>query len=570
MPIFSNKTFIFTRSIFDSTMIKRLHIRNYAIIEHLDIDFAQGLTIITGETGAGKSILLGALGLIMGDRADTKSLYNQEEKCVIEGIFDLSAHELKEFFSENDLDYDTEVVVRRELTPSGKSRAFVNDVPVTLKVLQDLSSELIDLHQQFDTLDIHNLSFQLKMIDALAGNKDLLLQYRNLYREYSTNRRSLAELLQRNEQSTKEMEFIQFQLEEFNKAELSAGEQEILEEELTRLTHAEDIKRTLGIAFDALTENEQSIVGQMQSLGTALVSIGKYAPKLAEYSERFTAMIFELREMSNTFEKVADQTEYDPERIQEVQQRLDLIYRLLKKHSVFSVDELLAIQSNLEQQLASFADLGNEINSLRSTIEAQEQQLYRWADTLSDRRQAVIPGYEQKVVDMLSQVAMPYAQLKIETRKLEQLCPTGLDEVQFLFAANRGSRLQQIKDVASGGELSRLALVTKSLVASAIPLPTLIFDEIDSGISGDVALKMGNILRQLSNEHQVVTITHSPQVASKADRHYFVFKVDKPERTVTNVRLLSNDDRVRAIAVMLSQSPPSESALVNARELLGM
>lgn len=551
-------------------MIKRLHIRNYAIIEHLDIDFAQGLTIITGETGAGKSILLGALGLIMGDRADTKSLYNQEEKCVIEGIFDLSAHELKEFFSENDLDYDTEVVVRRELTPSGKSRAFVNDVPVTLKVLQDLSSELIDLHQQFDTLDIHNLSFQLKMIDALAGNKDLLLQYRNLYREYSTNRRSLAELLQRNEQSTKEMEFIQFQLEEFNKAELSAGEQEILEEELTRLTHAEDIKRTLGIAFDALTENEQSIVGQMQSLGTALVSIGKYAPKLAEYSERFTAMIFELREMSNTFEKVADQTEYDPERIQEVQQRLDLIYRLLKKHSVFSVDELLAIQSNLEQQLASFADLGNEINSLRSTIEAQEQQLYRWADTLSDRRQAVIPGYEQKVVDMLSQVAMPYAQLKIETRKLEQLCPTGLDEVQFLFAANRGSRLQQIKDVASGGELSRLALVTKSLVASAIPLPTLIFDEIDSGISGDVALKMGNILRQLSNEHQVVTITHSPQVASKADRHYFVFKVDKPERTVTNVRLLSNDDRVRAIAVMLSQSPPSESALVNARELLGM
>jgi DNA repair protein RecN (Recombination protein N) len=551
-------------------MIKRLHIRNYAIIESLDIDFAKGLTIITGETGAGKSILLGALGLIMGDRADTKSLYNQEEKCIIEGIFDLGAQDLRDFFVENDLDYETEVVVRRELTPSGKSRAFVNDSPVTLRVLQDLSAELIDLHQQFDTLDIHNLSFQLRMIDALAGNKEYLLQYRNHFREYSAKQRRLTELLNRNEQSTKEMDFIQFQLEEFNKAELVAGEQEAWEEELTRLSHAEDIKRTLGMAFDILTENEQSIVGQMQSLSVALVTIGKYAPKLGEYSDRFASMIFELREMSNEFEKVADKTDYDPERIQEVQQRLDLIYRLLKKHTVASVDELLAIQSNLEQQLSGFADLGFEINTLRADVAVQEEQLLNLAEVLAERRQAVIPTYEDKIVEMLSQLAMPYAQLKIETRKLNQLGPTGLDEVQFMFAANRGSRLQQIKDVASGGELSRLALVTKSLVASAIPLPTLIFDEIDAGISGDVALKMGNILRNLSNEHQVVTITHSPQVASKADRHYFVFKVDKPDRTITNVRLLSDDDRVRAIAVMLSQSPPSESALVNARELLGL
>ena len=551
-------------------MIKRLHIRNYAIIELLDIDFAKGLTIITGETGAGKSILLGALGLIMGDRADTKSLYNQEEKCVIEGVFDLNGHDLNEFFSEHDLDYETEVVVRRELTPSGKSRAFVNDSPVTLRVLQDLSAELIDLHQQFDTLDIHNLSFQLRMIDALAGNKERLIQYRKLYKDYSEKQRRLEELLRRNEQSTKEMEFIQFQLEEFNKAELSAGEQEALEEELTRLTHAEDIKRTLSFAFDALTENEQSIVGQMHSLGNALVSIGKYAPKLGEYSDRFANMIFELREMSNEFEKIADQTDHDPERILEAQQRLDLIYRLQKKHIVATVDDLLNIQSNLEQQLAGFADLGNEIGELRHKIAEQETHLFQMADDLADRRQAVIPTYEDKIVEMLGQLAMPYAQLKIETRKLDALGPTGLDEVQFMFAANRGSRLQQIKDVASGGELSRLALVTKSLVASSIPLPTLIFDEIDAGISGDVALKMGNILRNLSNEHQVVTITHSPQVASKADRHYFVFNVDKPERTVTNVRLLSNEDRIRAIAVMLSQSPPSDSAMENARELLGL
>jgi DNA repair protein RecN (Recombination protein N) len=326
----------------------------------------------------------------------------------------------------------------------------------------------------------------------------------------------------------------------------------------------------LSFAFDALTENEQSIVGQMHSLGNALVSIGKYAPKLGEYSDRFANMIFELREMSNEFEKIADQTDHDPERILEAQQRLDLIYRLQKKHIVATVEDLLNIQSNLEQQLAGFADLGNEIGELRHKITEQETHLFQMADDLADRRQAVIPTYEDKIVEMLGQLAMPYAQLKIETRKLDALGPTGLDEVQFMFAANRGSRLQQIKDVASGGELSRLALVTKSLVASSIPLPTLIFDEIDAGISGDVALKMGNILRNLSNEHQVVTITHSPQVASKADRHYFVFKVDKPERTVTNVRLLSNEDRIRAIAVMLSQSPPSDSAMENARELLGL
>ena len=280
-------------------MIKRLHIRNYAIIEHLDIDFAKGLTIITGETGAGKSILLGALGLIMGDRADTKSLYNQEEKCVIEGVFDITGHDLGEFFADNDLDFENEVVVRRELTPSGKSRAFVNDSPVTLKVLQDLSSALIDLHQQFDTLDIHNLTFQLRMIDALAGNKERLLQYRIGFKDYSSNKRRLEDLLQRNEQSTKEMDFIQFQLEEFNKAELVAGELNSLEEEFTQLTHAEDIKRTLNGAFDAITENEQSIVGQMQSLGNALISIGKYAPKLAEYSERFASMIFEAVTICN-------------------------------------------------------------------------------------------------------------------------------------------------------------------------------------------------------------------------------------------------------------------------------
>jgi DNA repair protein RecN (Recombination protein N) len=550
-------------------MIKRLHIQNYAIIEQLDIEFADGLTIITGETGAGKSILLGALGLIMGDRADTKAFYNEAEKCVIEGIFDLSPYDLKEFFLEHDLDYDHEAVIRRELTPSGKSRAFINDNLVNLKTLQELSGALIDLHQQFDTLDINQASFQLKMIDALAGNKELLGQYQGLYRSYQSDKRRLETLRRNNEQSSKELDFVQFQLEEFNKAELRIDEQAEQEAELSHLSHAEDIKRTLGAANQALTESENAIVGQMQPLYQALGQLSRVAPELARQYDRFGSLLFEIKEMSSDFEKIVDKTEYDPARIQELQARLDLIYRLQKKHGVATVAELLDIQENLQRQLSGFGDLGAEIAQLEQNIQAAEGKLEQFALELRQKREAVIPAYEQKVVDMLTQMAMPYAQLKIENKALAQLGPQGRDEVNFLFAANRGGRLQMIKDVASGGEISRLALATKSLVASAIPLPTLIFDEIDSGVSGDVAQRMGLILRQLSNGHQVVTITHSPQVAAQADCHYFVYKIDKPERTVTNVRLLQDDERVRAIAVMLSQNPPSESALENARDLLG-
>ncbi len=550
-------------------MIKRLHIQNYAIIEQLDIEFADGLTIITGETGAGKSILLGALGLIMGDRADTKAFYNEGEKCVIEGVFDLSPYDLKEFFTENDLDYDHEAVIRRELTPSGKSRAFINDNLVNLKTLQELSGALIDLHQQFDTLDINQASFQLKMIDALAGNKELLGQYQVLYRSYQSDKRRLDTLRRSNEQSSKELDFVQFQLEEFNKAELRSDEQAEQEAELSRLSHAEDIKRTLGATNQALTENENAIVGQMQPLYQALGQLSRVAPELAQQHERFGSLLFELKEMSSDFEKIADKTEYDPARIQELQARLDLIYRLQKKHGVATVAELLEIQENLQRQLSGFGNLGAEIAQLEQNIQAAEGKLEQFALELHQKRESVIPAYEQKVVDMLTQMTMPYAQLKIENKALAQLGPQGRDEINFLFAANRGGRLQMIKDVASGGEISRLALATKSLVASAIPLPTLIFDEIDSGVSGDVAQRMGSILRQLSNGHQVVSITHSPQVAAQADYHYFVYKVDKPDRTATNVRLLQDEERVRAIAVMLSQNPPSDSALENARDLLG-
>lgn len=549
-------------------MIKSLQIRNYAIIEELEMKFSQGLTIVTGETGAGKSILLGALGLIMGKRADIKSLYNLENKCVVEALFDVSRYQLKGFFEENDLDYEDSMVIRREITPSGKSRAFVNDTPVTLNILQDISSTLVDLHQQFDNLDIHQVSFQLRLLDALADNKALLAQYQRGFAQYQTRRRRLADLIRRNENAAKELDFLNFQLEEFNAAALKAGEQEGLEEELSRLANAEDIKTTLAAAFQQLSESEVSVIGQLEEVAQALKGIRRFDSRLDKFFERLDGVLVELNDLSQEFEGVAEETEHDPERIMQVQQRLDMIYRLQNKHQVASVEELLSIQESLQQQLNDIGDLSAEIASLEKEVHQQETTLREQAEELSRRRHAVVGGFENKVERMLAELAMEHARLKAEFTRLDELGPTGLDEVNFLFAANLGSRLQLIKDVASGGELSRLTLVVKSLVASAIPLPTLIFDEIDTGISGDVALKMGNILRKLSNGHQVVSITHSPQIASKADVHYFVYKKIKEGRTITELRNLELEERIQAIATMLSQSPPSDSAIANARELL--
>lgn len=551
-------------------MIKSLQIKNYAIIETLQIDFADGLTIITGETGAGKSILLGALGLIMGKRADTKSLYDNSTKCVVEGIFDVSRYQLKEFFDTNDIDYEEECVVRRELTPSGKSRAFVNDTPVNLNFLKQLSNSLIDLHQQFDTLDIHNVSFQLRMIDALAGNKELLHRYQTVYRDYQTDKHQLEALIEQNNNAGKELDFVKFQLEEFNEISLIENEQEEQEAELKRLSNAENIKQTLAAAYQHLSEDEQSILGQLEEVIKSVGEVKDFHSDLDALHSRFHGLLFEIQEVAQSFEKISDQTEYDGARILEIQERLDLIYRLQNKHRVATVKELLEIQKDLQGQLDAFGDLSSDIIALESKIAEQENQLLDMALELSKKRKAEIPGFEEKVLKMLAKLSMPHAQLEVRIKPYEALSGTGLDEVNFYFSANKGGRLELIKDVASGGELSRLTLVTKSLVASAIPLPTLIFDEIDSGVSGDVALKTGNILRKLSNHHQVVSITHSPQIAAKADAHYFVYKKDTKERTITKVKPLTKEEQVRAIATMLSQNPPSDAALENARELLGM
>jgi DNA repair protein RecN (Recombination protein N) len=551
-------------------MIKKLLIQNYALIEALELEFPSGLTIITGETGAGKSILLGALGLIMGNRADSRSLFDENKKCVVEVYFSIEKYGLSSFFENNEIDYEDDLIIRRELTPAGKSRSFINDTPVNLKTLQDLSAELIDLHQQFDTSDIHDQNFQLKMVDALADNAHLLTKYRKEFREYAALKKQRDEIISMSQASQREIEFLNFQWDELDKANLQLGEEDSLEEELTRLTHAEDIKRVLGATFSQLEESETSILSQLSDIGQSLSQVRRFDDVVGRLYERLATSQIELRELSRDIENRYDAIEYDPDRLKTVQERLDMLNRLLNKHQVANIGELIKFRGQLSSRLESFANRNMDIAAIEAHISHLQNHLEQVANALNERRIAVIPSFEDKIHQRLSLLALENARLEVHCQSVEDLGPNGKDAVFFLFAANRGSRMLPIKDVASGGELSRLALVIKSLVASAIPLPTLIFDEIDAGISGDVALKMGNILRTLSNEHQVITITHSPQVAAKADTHYFVYKEEMPERTLTCVKSLDKEGRIFSIASMLSQNPPSAFAIENAKELLGL
>lgn len=551
-------------------MIKKLLIQNYALIEALELEFPSGLTIITGETGAGKSILLGALGLIMGNRADSRSLFDENKKCVVEAYFSIEKYGLASFFENNEIDYEDDLIIRRELTPAGKSRSFINDTPVNLKTLQDLSAELIDLHQQFDTSDIHDQNFQLKMVDALADNAHLLTKYRKEFREYAALKKQRDEIISMSHASQREIEFLNFQWDELDKANLQLGEEDSLEEELTRLTHAEDIKRILGATFGQLEETEMSILTQLSDIAQSLSQVRRFDDAVGRLYERLVTSQIELRELSRDIENRYEAIEYDPDRLKTVQERLDMLNRLLNKHQVANVGELIKFRAQLASRLESFANRNMDIAAIEARISHLQSQLEQVASVLNERRIAVIPSFEDKIHQRLSLLALENARLEVHCQSVEDLGPNGKDSVFFLFAANRGSRMLPIKDVASGGELSRLALVIKSLVASAIPLPTLIFDEIDAGISGDVALKMGNILRTLSNEHQVITITHSPQVAAKADTHYFVYKEEMPERTLTCVKSLDKEGRIFSIASMLSQNPPSAFAIENAKELLGL
>ncbi len=550
-------------------MLRKLEIQNYAIIDKLEIDFPTSLTIITGETGAGKSILLGALGLIMGKRADTKVLFDQERKCFVEATFAIADYQLHEYFTEEGLDYDDELIIRREIAPGGKSRAYINDSPVTLDILTTLTENLIDIHQQFDTLDIQKPVFQLRIIDALAGNKNVLEQYSNLYKDYRQTCQKLELLKEKNRNAQQEVEFLNFQIAEFDQADLKPNEQDELEMQLQKLTSAEDIIKNCSAIVQAVEEGENAILGQLQFISNQFGSIKNLDKNFSDIYDRLLSVREELMDISKDASRICDSTEYDAAAIETTTTRLNIINRLQKKHGVITMDDLLKTQAEIKDKLNKFGDLTSDIENLELEISKKERSLKELAQVLSQARKKVIPSLEKDVHNLLTDLSMNHAYIKVQTGVLSSFSNSGLDDISILFAPNKGSDFLPLKDTASGGEMSRLTLIIKSLVAGALTLPTLIFDEIDAGVSGDIAGKMGEILNNLANKHQIIAITHSPQIAAKAMSHYWVYKNDTESRTVTAMRQLDQGERVYEIAKMLSGNPPTEAAKANARELIG-
>ncbi len=551
-------------------MIVRLDIKNYAIIESLSMTFSGGLNIITGETGSGKSVLLGALGLILGKRADTKTLFDAAKKCVVESEFDIGSYDLASFFEKEDLDYDQQVIIRREILPSGKSRAFINDTPASLKQLQSLAAYLVDLHQQFDNLGINDPSHQLQMVDALAENEGTVEAYRTQFKSYrklKSHRESLVSQLQ---ESLKQRDYLEFQLNEFDEIDIQIEEDRKLEQELSFLEHSEEIVTTLSEVSAAIEANDHSVESILQSLCQHLAPLVDYHEGVKAIYERLESSILELEDIAREASSMAEDTEYDPGRVAMMKTRMDKINQLLYKHQVDDVDALVALQNKMSKQVQDYDHLQEAIISTEKEIEKTGKALKELAQNLSKRRKQVLPAFEKDVNQLLARLKMEHATFKISFEALDALQANGMDQVEFLFAPNKGSSFSTIKSVASGGEISRLSLITKSLVAKTMHMPTLIFDEIDSGVSGDVALQMGNMLEKLAEEHQIISITHSPQVAAKAESHFTVYKTIDGDSTKAKVKKLEEADRMVEIATMLSSSPPSEAAIQSAKELMGI
>ena len=549
-------------------MLRRLEIQNYAIIDRISIDFPKGLTIITGETGAGKSILLGALGLIMGKRADTKVMFDQDKKCLVEAVFDIVGYDIREFFDSHELEYDTELIIRREISPGGKSRAFVNDTPVTLDILSELTENLVNIHQQFDVLDIQKPAFQMQMIDAMAGNSDLIGEYKNDYHDYKSAIRQHSDLMTQSQAASREMDYLSFQMKEFEDAALQRGEQELLETNLQRLTAAEEVKKITNLISHVIEEDENALAGMLQALISQVSHISHLDPAYSAIYDRLVSVREELSDMSREASRISDQTEYDQEAIHQTTERLNVIYRLMKKHHAADLDELLKVRDDILARLTGYHDLSSEIERISSEILSIKHKLTDLGSKISSKRKATLPSFEADVQAMLADLSMTHARIKVDLRQVSEPGASGLDEITMLFAPNKGSDFQSLKDTASGGEMSRLTLCIKALVAGAITLPTLIFDEIDAGVSGDVAGKVGKILSRLAAKHQVISITHSPQIAAKADRHFWIYKSDTDIRTVTGMKELTDEERKVEIAKMLSGNPPTEAALANALDLL--
>jgi DNA repair protein RecN (Recombination protein N) len=550
-------------------VIQKLFIQNYAIIDELEIDFSNKLNIITGETGAGKSIIVGALGLILGERADSTALVNKEKKCFVEGTFDVqSKKEVRLFLKENDFDESDQLIIRRDISPNGKSRAFVNDTPVTLSQLNELTSLLVDLHQQFDTLELEQGYFQREVLDALAAQSDPLTAYQLVFKKWQASKKELEILSGQKKQFEKEFDYNQFQYNELEEAAFRENELEELDIELKLLNNSEGIKAALSRAQNDLVEGETPLMSKLKILINQLQTCSSLHPEMPSILQRLQSLQIELQDISAEIDRINDDINYDPEKIEEIDNRLSAGYKLLKKHGVKTTNELLEIKQQLEQKLQAVLNIEEQIELKEKETERALAEAQQRALKISEGRKKQIRPLEEKVNNLLAQVGMPNAKLRVELRSNEELNFYGSEKIEFLFDANESGQFQPIRKVASGGELNRLMLCIKSLIAQSVDLPTMIFDEIDTGISGEAARQVGIIMKGLASKRQIICITHQPQIAGKADAHFFVYKKVAGGAVKTNIRQLTNEERITAIAKMLSGEKPTIAAMENAREMV--
>ncbi len=549
-------------------MLQTLYIKNFALIEHLHIDFSNRLSIITGETGAGKSILLGALGLVLGKRADLTSLKDKEQKCVVEAHFKISDYSLKDFFTDNDLDYEDVAIIRREILPSGKSRAFINDSPVNLQELHELGDFLIDIHSQQQTRELSDEQYQIQILDAVAGNADNISRYKKHLSAYKHLQGELKKLQSEKETLSKEQDYNTFLLNELLSANLKAGEQEEMEQELEKLSNVEAIKEALAKAISIANEEQVGVLQNLKEIKATLQKISSLSPEYSQLLDRVSSVLIEMDDVNSELEASAESLSDDPERLELINQKLQLIYTLQKKHQVATVQELLAIQEELDNKVMMADGLDSTIEKLLKETDAAKAATDEAAATVSAGRKKAVPVLTGTITAILAQLGMPNARFNFEITFSETYYNSGKDQVQLLFSANKGTDFGLLKKVASGGEMSRIMLAVKATLAEYSKLPTIIFDEIDTGVSGDVANKMGDIMKNMSRGMQVFAITHLPQIASKGDWHYKVYKTTQGNTTVSELKLLDKEERVREIAEMLSGKDVSDSALNHARALL--
>jgi DNA repair protein RecN (Recombination protein N) len=551
-------------------MLTTLSIQNYALIQELTINFSNGLSIITGETGAGKSILLGALSLLVGQRADSGVLLDNSRKCIVEGSFRLAGYGLEEFFSQHDLDFDETSVIRREVSPDGKSRAFVNDTPVNVSVLKDLGEHLIDIHSQHQNLYLENPAFQLRVLDRFARHADLLQRYKDAYVAFKVLQSEYQRIVEETSKNKADLEYFQFQYDQLNQAKLKEDEQETIEQDLKTLTHSEEIKTALSASSGILSGEGNSIVTLLKDVHHQLNKLKNIYQPSIELFNRVESVLIEMKDIAQETENHSEHIEYDPERIEFLKQRIDLIYSLQQKHRVSSAKELIVIREDLKQKIELISTSDSKLEELKIETDRVRSSLENIAGEISLNRKKIIPLIKGRVEELLKQLGIPNGVFEIELTKSEEFTPSGLDKVKFMFSANRQAPLQELARVASGGEMARLMLSIKATISEVVILPTIIFDEIDSGVSGDIADKMGNVISHMAGNAQVINITHLPQIASKGKNHYLVYKHELAGKTQTSIKQLKSDERVIEIARMLSGEKLSEAAINNAKTLLGI